>query len=81
MKITGAKTDIATIRGKIHVGHFSSSDYPTYEGLYAVKPLKIPQILSTRNKLLTDDITILSIPYQEVSNQSGGTTITIGSDF
>ena len=81
MKLTGTKTDGAIIRGTIHVGHLSSSEYLPYEGDYEVKPLISSQVLSTRDKIMTDDLTILSISYQDVSNAAGGRTVTIGSEF
>ncbi len=81
MSITDTKTGGCTLRGTIHVGHFSSSDYLPYEGDYEIDPLITPQVLSTRNKVMTDDLTILSISYQEVSNASGGKTVTIGRDI
>ena len=81
MKITGTKTDGGAIRGTIHVGHLSSSQFLPYEGEYEVEPLVSSQVLSTRDKIMTDDLTILSISYQDVSNAAGGRTVTIGSDF
>ena len=81
MKLTGTKTDGAAIQGTIHVGHLSSSQFLPYEGEYAVEPLISSRVLSTRDKIMTDDLTILSISYQDVSNAAGGRTVTIGSDF
>ena len=52
-----------------------------YEGTYDVTPkANSAQKLPTSGKLLTDDITVRKIPYYEVGNSSGGTTIYIGSD-
>lgn len=54
-------------------------DYDIYEGQYTVTPLpNVEQILRTKSKILTNDIVIQPIPYAEVSNNSGGKTVTIG---
>lgn len=45
-----------------------------YDGDYIVKPKAYEDIvLDTSDKLLTDDITVLEIPYYETSNVSGYT--------
>lgn len=49
-----------------------------YTGSYTVKPLVSEQTLATKNKVMTDDVTVLEIPYSEVSNNEGGCTVTIG---
>lgn len=49
-----------------------------YTGEYIVTPKVNAQYLDTDNKLMTDDVTVLEIPYSEVSNQYG-TTISIAS--
>lgn len=53
-------------------------DAPLYEGEYDATPRFVEQTLPTSHKLLEEDITIKGIPYHEVSNNSGGTTVTIG---
>ena len=46
----------------------------TYDGDYIIKPKAYEDIvLDTSDKLLTDDITVLEIPYYETSNVSGYT--------
>lgn len=49
-----------------------------YTGSYTVKPLVSEQTLATKDKVMTDDVTVLEIPYSEVSNNEGGCTVTIG---
>lgn len=49
-----------------------------YTGEYIVTPKVNAQSLDTDNKLMTDDVTVLEIPYAEVSNPFG-TTISIAS--
>ena len=55
-------------------------DAPEYEGEYEVTPKVTAQSLPTARKLMTKDVTIAEIPYAEVSNNSGGTTATIGNE-
>lgn len=54
-------------------------DVPEYTGEYVVTPKTEKQVLSTKDKLLTDDVTVNKIPYFETSNDNG-TTIYIGSE-
>lgn len=59
-----------TIEGK--VSRYSVNKI--YEGDYIVTPKANEEvILETSNKILTDDITVLEIPYYETSNISGYT--------
>lgn len=49
-----------------------------YDGLYEVIPLAFTdQILETKNKLMTDDITVFKVPYHETSNLFEGKTVYI----
>lgn len=59
---------------------YTPADMQPYEGEYEVTPSVQAQTLSTAGKLLQDDITITEIPFAEVSNTSGGTTVTIGKE-
>ena len=49
-----------------------------YEGEYTIIPKVITQKMSTRDKVMIDDVTIEAIPYAEVTNISNGKTVTIG---
>lgn len=50
-----------------------------YDGLYTVVPKAAEStILETRNKTMRDNVTVLEIPYAEVSNPIGGKTAIIG---
>ena len=51
-----------------------------YEGDYIVTPKVESQTMPTKNKLLTEDVTIKSIPFFNVSNTSGGSTVFIGNE-
>lgn len=53
--------------------------YENYIGPYKVTPKIEPQSLKTADKYMTQDVTINSIPFYEVSNQKG-ITIIIGGD-
>lgn len=55
----------------------SSGDWERFFGPYTVVPTVDDQILDTDAKLMTDDVTVLAIPYTEVSNLAGGTTVNI----
>lgn len=49
-----------------------------YTGETEVTPTDQEQQLDTSGKKMGDDITVKPIPYAEVSNHSGGITVTIG---
>ena len=56
----------------------AESEVPAYSGRYTITPdASNEQTLSTAQKKLTDDIVVEKIPYFEVSNNSGGKTVTI----
>lgn len=57
---------------------FSLVEGEKYTGEYIVTPDVFVQTLDTKYKLMEDDVTVLEIPYSEVSNQYG-TTISIAS--
>ena len=53
--------------------------YDVYKGRYSITPLAyLDQLVRTANKIMEEDIVIEKIPYAEVSNTSGGKTVTIG---
>lgn len=49
-----------------------------YEGEYEVKPMFEAQTLPTKEKILTEDITVNAIEVSRVTNQNGGKTVYIG---
>lgn len=51
-----------------------------YEGEYEVTPSVEPQILETAQKTMKRDVEIKAIPFFNVSNSSGGSTVYIGSE-
>lgn len=63
---------------EIGIDEGSGGKLPTYDGEYIVTPKAfVEQTLETKNKSMTDDVTVLEIPYSEVSNPEGGTTVNI----
>lgn len=50
-----------------------------YQGEYIITPKVAAQtVLATTNKVMDNDVTVLEIPYQTVSNLVGGKTAIIG---
>lgn len=53
---------------------------PPYEGEYTVvSDLHNQVIMHTRGTAMTDNVTVLPIPFYEASNPQGGITLTIGN--
>ena len=57
-----------------------SGRLPNYMGAYVVDPRKVGQTLETKNKSMTDDVTVNAIYYAETSNLGGGYTAYIGME-
>lgn len=55
-------------------------DVTLYEGDYEVTPKVVGQTLPTAEKLLLDDVAIKAIPFYNVGNNSGGSTVYIGNE-
>ena len=64
----------ATIRGTLSI----SSSYDKYEGSYTVVPSEFEQTLNTKYRIMSNDVTVRSIPTYRVANAAGGDTFTIG---
>ncbi len=58
----------------------SSVTVPSYEGEYEITPDQSEHIMLTKGKLMHNNMKIHEISYYEVSNLSGGITVTIGGD-
>jgi len=71
-----ADTNIITIKVPT-----PGADVEIYSGEYTVVPKISAQTLFTANKFLNDNMTIRSIPYYEVLNNSGGDTVYIGTEI
>ena len=63
--------------GELTVIH---TDPNPYLGPYVVIPKRRDQVLDTKDKTMTDDVTVKEVPWTEVSNPSGGTTYSIAND-
>lgn len=74
--LTGEIRAVCALEGTVQAG----KSYPEYEGKYEIAPSTGTQVLPTRNRIMTEDIMIKEIPYQEVTNKSGGQTVTIGGN-
>lgn len=83
-QLTGRLSSDGHLSGKLTpTGHLTgklsnSKSYKPYTGEYEVIPkARIDQVLDTTDKLLTDDVVVREIPYEETHNESG-ITICIG---
>lgn len=75
------KTNKEREQARSNIGAISKDDLPVYDGEYVVVPdTGNEQVLKTAQKLLDADIKVNKVPYAEVSNTTGGTTVTIGSE-
>jgi hypothetical protein len=62
-------------------GKYALTELPKYDGTYEVTPQAETAVtLKTAKKYLSEDVTVKKIPYYEVDNESGGTTVYIGND-
>ena len=52
-----------------------------YAGEYNVVPRPTEQVLNTKDKIMINDLKVFAIPYAEVSNTTGGITVTIGDEL
>ena len=74
------------LRGKVAgigslVGKMSMPvGYVDYSGSYDITPKVTAQVLQTKDKHMTDDVTIKKIPYFDVSNDAGGSTVYIANE-
>ena len=68
------------IKSKANLVGFVSvpKGYSYYAGSYEVTPKIKRQTLATEDKVMAKDLTVKEIPYYEVSNTHGGTTVIIG---
>lgn len=74
------KKDVGKVLIVSSEGKWSADSLPTYDGEYSVTPKVNSQTMETEGKLMSDNLTINSIPYFDVKNQSGGNTIYIGEE-
>lgn len=53
---------------------------PYYTGDYSVTPSIEEKVLETKNKSMSDNVTVLKIPKYEFDNVAKGQTVVIGGD-
>lgn len=56
------------------------NSYEYYTGDYEVIPKRENQVLKTKEKLMSKDVSIKEIPFYQTSNLSGGTTCYIAKE-
>ena len=71
INITGNLNTDTNLMGTIINGEGTHRSY--YAGSYKITPRTDSQTLETNNTIMTDNIEVNPIPYQEVSNQYGKT--------
>lgn len=52
-----------------------------YGGAYSVRPEIEAQVLPTKQKTMSDDLTVQGIPFHEFSNGTGQTVVIGGTDI
>lgn len=72
--LTGSVNSKCNVSGTV----FIDGGREKYTGSYEVTPCANEQKLHTASKIMMDDVTIKEIPYAEVTNPAGGTTVIIG---
>ena len=63
---------------EMEVNYGTGGRLPDYEGEYSVVPKISSFTLPTKDRSMTDDLTITQVPYEQVENPSGGDTVIIG---
>ena len=78
VNISGTLSALHTIEGELSNAGVIYRPVPEYEGEYIVDPSFDEQILETKDKKMTDDVTVNAIMVNTVSNPAGGNTVYIG---
>lgn len=76
--LTGTLTSRVKLAGEVHVTSIVDRNKEAYEGEYILNPTFEEQVLPTKNKQMSDDLTIHAIKVERVANESGGKTVIIG---
>lgn len=78
-KFLGTKTTFDTDFGNVQkVTEYVGGE--KYQGEYEITPKVEAQMLPTAQKVLEENIVIKEIPFFNVSNTSGGSTVYIGNE-
>lgn len=78
--LTGNVAGKHELQGGVNVGGVIKEEPDYYEGEYEVTPSTEQKVLETKQKFMEDDVTVRKIPFYEVTNETGGTTVTIGRE-
>lgn len=77
-QIKGRLNNTSSLKGRMVITPDCGHEY--FDGEYNVTPTIDAQVIPTREKVMSDDITVHSIPFFEVANNKGGNTVIIGGD-
>ena len=80
LRLTGSISARQNLTGRVNVASVFSDSGEAYDGPYSVTPSVESKTLATKDKLMTDDVTVLAVPVYRVSNTSGGTTVYIANE-
>ncbi len=78
LEVDGGNDITATLDTAIVINQITGD---IYDGEYIVDPSFEQQTLETRNKTLTDDVTVNAIMVSRTTNTSGGYTVYIGGEI
>jgi hypothetical protein len=76
-RISGSITGKGRISGTI--GTAKTKPLPYYEGEYVITPTFEDQVLETKQRSMSDDVTVEKITTLEVDNDAGGVTYIFGA--
>lgn len=65
---------------KVVNGKWTAAELPVYDGAYCVTPTVDGQTLETAQKYMDADVKVNKIPYYDVGNTSGGSTVYIADE-
>lgn len=74
--LSGSIESLYTLLGSVSM----PETFEKFSGDYRVIPAIESKVVPTKDKLMEDDVIVEQIPYYEVSNPQGGSTIVIGDD-
>lgn len=78
--ISGIKSPMGSLKGTISV-YTGETQKETYDESYLVIPsVKEDVVLETKDKIMSDDLTIKKVPYETTVNDSEGITVYIGKE-
>jgi hypothetical protein len=78
-KMSGSVSTPKSLSGNVGAKTINIGGSP-YEGEYVVTPKVDQQIMPTKGKVMTNDLTVKAVPVFRVSNTSGGTTVYIANE-